>query len=128
MPYRTCKQGKRKILNVFLEPQTQHVQKSFLLKKSNKNLVPIQCSLFLSMVSPAAQGKTQVILTLSLFPLLIANQSTILSIIIFKLSISLISSLLSKPSATIINHIDNKMTYLVFTNSLWPIFSNLFST
>lgn len=31
--------------------------------------------------------------------------------------------------ATIITHTDNKMTYyLVFTNSLWPIFSNLFST
>lgn len=63
-----------------------------------KNLVPIQCSHSLYMTSLVAQEKTQVILTLLLT--LTSSQLMILSIVIFKLCVSLISSLLSKPSAT----------------------------
>ena len=54
----------RKILDVCLELQTQYGQKSLLLEQTNKNLVSIQCSLFLKMAFSFAQGKTQVLFTL----------------------------------------------------------------
>lgn len=57
-----------KDLDVRLELQSQPAHKS-LLEQTNKNLVFVQSSLFLKMAFPVAQGKTQVILTLSsLYP------------------------------------------------------------
>lgn len=75
-----------------------NVSESHSLKKANKNLAPASVLVLCKGHYPVAQERTQVTVTLLLIPP--SNQSTILSIIIFKLCVSPISSLLSKPSAT----------------------------
>ena len=63
MMHSTHRQSELEILDVFMEPQTQYVQKSLLLEKTNKNLVPIQCPLSLLSDISSSLRKTEVILT-----------------------------------------------------------------
>lgn len=115
MLHYTCAQGERKILDVFLELQTQHVQKSLLLEKNKQKQGPHP--VFSFSVNCGSRKKSSYLD--SLLPILTSYQLIILSIIIFKLCVSLISSLLSKVltlpwiQATIIIYIDNKNDILL---------------
>lgn len=118
MPHHTCGQGERKILDVFLELQTQHVQKSLLLEKSKQKSGPHPVFSFSVNDILGGSRKNSSYLN-SLLPILTSNQLIILPIIIFKLCVSLISSLLSKPlplswiQATIIIYEHNKNDLLL---------------
>lgn len=99
MMHSTYRQGELEILDVFMEPQTQYVQKSLPFEKTNKNLVPIQCPLSLVSDTSSSLRKTEVILTESfLYP----HTQSSNNCINYSLQIQClpISSLLSKPPAT----------------------------
>lgn len=132
MPHPTLGQAEgEKDLDVCLELQSQPAQKS-LLEQTDKNLDSVECSFFLKMAFPVAQGKT---LLTPLYP----HIYSIDNLISYHLQVEHLANLFPslqaichhprpKPPSSLMQ--TTRMTcYLSSIHSLWPVLSsNLFFT